>query len=251
MSSSSCNSPRPASSRIACGRVLMPTPSSRMVSDCSNSSQPMPRARSISAVVRPPIPPPTIIAVIAKLHAIPRRYTKALNSHERSLGRKRLCRLRLQLGPGLRLSLNFEVVEILPVAHAVAENLFLSRQILRRAEYILRAVPGGGFHRERRIDQMRATKRHQIRAAGGQDGIDLVGGRDVTDAHSGDTGLVANLIGEWRLEHAAIDRLRVAHGLAGGDVDQIDPGFGKSPRDQNAVIAGDAALGPISGRDTH
>src|ERR1700720_2125859 len=28
------------------------------------------------------------------------------NSHGRSLGRKRLCRLRLQLGPGLRLSLN-------------------------------------------------------------------------------------------------------------------------------------------------
>jgi hypothetical protein len=31
----------------------------------------MPRARSISAVVRPPIPPPTIIAFIALLHSIP------------------------------------------------------------------------------------------------------------------------------------------------------------------------------------
>src|SRR6266850_7142644 len=174
MSSSSCNSPRPASSRIACGRVLMPTPSSRMVSDCSNSSQPMPRARSISAVVRPPIPPPTIIAFIAKLHAIPRRYTKALNSHERSLGRKRLCRLRLQLGPGLRLSLNFQIVEILPVAHAIAENLFLARQILRWAEYRLGAVPGRGLQRERRIDQMRPAERDEIGAPGREDGVDLI-----------------------------------------------------------------------------
>src|SRR6202163_3254515 len=173
MSSSFCNSPRPASSRIACGRVLMPTPSTRMVSDCSNSSQPMPRARSISAVVRPPIPPPTIIAFIAKLHAIPRRYTKALNSHERSLGRKRLCRLRLQLGPGLRLSLNFQILEILPVAHAVTENLFLARQILRRAEYGLGTVPGRGLQRERRINQMRAPERHQIGPARGEDGVDL------------------------------------------------------------------------------
>src|ERR1700682_3785060 len=178
MSSSFCNNPRPASSRIACGRGLMPRPGSRMVSDCSNSSQPMPRARSISAVVRPPIPPPTIIAFIAKLHAIPRRYTKALNSHARSLARKRLCRLRLQLGPGLRLSLNFQIVEILPVAHAVAENLLLARQILRRAEYRLGAVPGRGLQRERRIDQMRAAERHQIGAACGEDSIDLVGRRD-------------------------------------------------------------------------
>src|SRR6266852_1755395 len=43
----------------------MPTPSSRMPSACSNTSQSMPRARSISAVVRPPIPPPTTIAFIA------------------------------------------------------------------------------------------------------------------------------------------------------------------------------------------
>src|SRR3981189_1698571 len=153
----------------------MPTPSSRMVSDCSNSSQPMPRARSISAVVRPPIPPPTIIAFIAKLHAIPKRYTKALNSHELSLRRKRLCRLRLQLGPGFRLSLNFQVVEILPVAHAVTENLLLARQILRRAEYAVSAVPGRGLQRERWIDQMWAAERHQIGAARGENGVDLIG----------------------------------------------------------------------------
>src|ERR1700693_900387 len=55
-----------------------------------------------------------------------------LKSHSPSLRRKRLCRLRLEFGPGLRLSLNFEVLEILPVADAIAENLLLGGSILRR-----------------------------------------------------------------------------------------------------------------------
>src|SRR6202451_1989091 len=156
MSSSFCKRPRPASSRIACGSVLMPTPSSRIVSACSNNSHPMPRARSISAVVRPPIPPPTIIAFIGLLHSLP--YVIA-RSHGPSLGRTRLCRPALQLGPGLRLSLNFQVVEILPVAHAVAEDLLLARQIWRRAED-LRALPCRGLHRVPRIRPMRAGQRH-------------------------------------------------------------------------------------------
>src|SRR5580700_10212792 len=109
----------------------MPTPSSRIESACSNNSQPMPRARNISAVVRPPIPPPTIIAFIARLHSYPDRLRRPATSHGASLGRKRLCGLRLQLGPGLWLSLNFEVLEILPITHAVAENRLLAGQILR------------------------------------------------------------------------------------------------------------------------
>src|ERR1700688_2973484 len=35
---------------------------------------------------------------------------RPLNSHGRSLRRKRLCRLRLQLGASLRLSLNFQIL---------------------------------------------------------------------------------------------------------------------------------------------
>src|ERR1700722_8476156 len=127
MSSSFCRRPRPASSRIAWGSVLMPTPSSRIVSACSNNSQPMPRARSISAVVRPPIPPPTIIAFIVSTPLTPSN-TTARKVAFGSLGRKRLCRLGLQLGTRLGLSLNFQVVEILPVTHAVAENLLLAGQ---------------------------------------------------------------------------------------------------------------------------
>src|ERR1700761_8446230 len=183
MSSSFCSKPRAASSRIACGSVLMPTPSSRMVSACSNNSQPMPRARSIKAVVRPPIPPPTIIAFIARTP----RYAPASPSppQERGegntaslpsglFGRKRLCRLGFQFGPGFRFSLNLEVVEILPVAHAVAEDLLLAGQIGRRTGDIAGAVPGGGLHRERGINQVRAAERHQIGPPRRQDSVDLV-----------------------------------------------------------------------------
>src|SRR5215471_1508275 len=130
----------------------------------------MPRARSMSAVVKPPVPPPTIIAFIAHTPLDARRPPA---SHGPSFGRKRLCRLRFQLRPGLRLSLNFEVLEILPVAHAVAENLFFSGQILRRTKYV-RTIPRRGLHSERGIDQMRAAECNEIGAAGGEDGIDLV-----------------------------------------------------------------------------
>src|SRR5262249_27619720 len=120
-------------------------------------------------------------------------------SHGRSLRRKRLCRLSLQLGPGLRLSLNPKLLEILPIADAVAEDLLLAGQILRRAEHALRAVPGGSLYREGGIDQMWPAERHKISAAGSQNGVDLVSGRDVADAHGRHPRFVTDLIGEWRL----------------------------------------------------
>src|ERR1700734_1370202 len=65
--SSRSRRPSPASSLIACGSVLMPTPSSRTCSACSNTSQSMPRACSIKAVVRPPMPPPAIMTFMRAL----------------------------------------------------------------------------------------------------------------------------------------------------------------------------------------
>src|SRR5262245_51368441 len=138
--------PRPASSRIACGSVLMPTPSSRIESACSYNSQSMPRARSINAVVRPPIPPPTIMAFIARYSThstspLPARAGRGSRGcHGPLLGRKRLGAFRLQLDPGFRLSLDLELLEILPVTDAVAEDLLLAGQILGRAEGV-RPVP--------------------------------------------------------------------------------------------------------------
>src|SRR5215468_10056997 len=105
-------------------------------------------------------------------------------------GRKRLCPLRLQLDPGLWFSLNPQLLEILTVADAIAENLLLSGQILRRAEHVVCAIPGRRLHGERGVDQMRPAERDKVGAAGGKNGVDLVRGRDVTDAHGGDTSLV-------------------------------------------------------------
>src|SRR5258707_9008300 len=97
-----------------------------------------------------------------------------LAAREPSLGRKRLCRLRFQLGPGLRLSLNFQILEILPIAHAVTENLLLARQILRRAEYRVGAVPARRLQRARWSDQMLAAERHQIGPARREKGVEPV-----------------------------------------------------------------------------
>src|SRR5436190_23966990 len=134
---------------MAWGSVLRPTPSSVMVSACSYSSQSMPRARSIKAVVRPPIPPPTIIAFIARYSTQNQAFSYRSGCHGPSLRRKRLGPFRLELDPGFRLSLNLEVLEILPVAHAIAENLLLAGQILRRTEGV-RPIPGRRLSCERR-----------------------------------------------------------------------------------------------------
>src|SRR5258708_31751333 len=147
---------------------------------------------------------------------------RPLTSHEPSLGRKRLCRLCFQLGSGLRLSLNFQIVEILPVAHAVTENLLLARQILRRAKYLVDAIPGRGLQRERWIDQMRAPERHQIGAACGEDRIDLIGRCNVADAHGRHPRLIADLVRERVPEHATIYWPGAPHALPGANIPQID-----------------------------
>jgi len=47
------------------------------------------------------------------------------------------------------------------------------------------------------------------------------------------------------------DRLRVTHRLSRGDVDQIDPGLAEGAGNHHRVVAGDAALSPVGGGDTH
>ena len=78
---------------------------------------------------------------------------------------------------------------------------------------------------------MRARERHQIGAPRRHDGVHLIGGRDRADAHRGDAGLVADLVGERRLEHAAVDRLGIGRGLSGRHVDQVAAGLREGARD--------------------
>ena len=49
------------------GRTLMPTPSSRIVVDCSNTSHSTPTAWRLNAVANPPMPPPAISTFMIRL----------------------------------------------------------------------------------------------------------------------------------------------------------------------------------------
>src|SRR5262249_35971971 len=151
----------------------------------------------------------------------------------------------------LGLRLEAQVSPLLAVAGAVAENLLLAGEILRRTMDARGAVPGRRLHAEIRVDEVRARQRHEIGAAGGDDRVDLVGGRDRADAHGRERGLVADLIGKWRLEHAAEDRLRVRDGLSGGHVDEIAPGLRKRARDLHGIVAGEPAVPPVRRRNAN
>ena len=56
---------------------------------------------------------------------------------------------------------------------------------------------------------MRPGQADKIGAAGKQNGIYLVGLGDVAHRHGGKLRFIADAVAERRLEHAAIDRLRI------------------------------------------
>src|SRR5215469_7599517 len=95
---------------------------------------------------------------------------------------------------------------------------------------------GSESHELRFYDEVRARQRDEIGAAGGDDGVDLVRRRDRADAHGRERGLVADLIGKRRLEHATEDRLRVGDGLAGRHVDEIATSVRERARDLDRIV---------------
>src|SRR4051794_19537306 len=117
-------------------------------------------------------------------------------------GERVLSRLHLQFRSGLGLGADLEFFEILPIANGVTENLVFTRKILRWAMDIACAIPGRRLESEEWIDEMRAAESNEIGAAGREDRVDLIRGRDVADTHGGDAGLVAYLIRKGCLEHA-------------------------------------------------
>src|SRR5690606_1590258 len=94
-------------------------------------------------------------------------------------------------------------------------------EILGRPVDAAVVVIGCGMQREVGIGQMWPRQGAEIGAAGGDDGVYLVGRGDGTHRHGGDAGLLPDRIGERRLEHATVLRLRFRRGLAGRDVDQV------------------------------
>jgi hypothetical protein len=65
---------------------------------------------------------------------------------------------------------------------------------------------------------------------------------DIADAHCGDLGLVPDLVGEGRLEHAPIDGPRFPDRLPGRDVDEVDARLAKEPRDRDRVVGREPAV---------
>ncbi len=81
-----------------------------------------------------------------------------------------------------------------------------------------------------RIGQVRPREAAEVGATRHQNRVHVVGLVDVADRHRRNAGLVANPIGERRLEHAAVDRPRAHRGLPGGDVDDVDTGVAEQAR---------------------
>ena len=62
-----------------------------------------------------------------------------------------------------------------------------------------------GMQRPVGIGEVRPREAAQVGAPRHQDRVDVVGLVDVADRHGGDAGLVADAVGERRLEHAPVD----------------------------------------------
>ena len=108
------------------------------------------------------------------------------------------------------------------------------------------AGPRGGVQRPVGIGQVRPGEADEVGAAGHQDRVDVVGLVDVADRHGGDADLVADAVGERRLEHAAVDRARLDGGLAGRHVDDVDALGLQDAGDGDRLHRRDAAIRPPS-----
>ena len=83
---------------------------------------------------------------------------------------------------------------------------------------------------------MRPRQRAEVGAAGRDDRVHLIGGRDVPDRDGRDTTFVADHLGERGLEHAAVHRVGPARGLACRHVDDVGTVIAEQRRNLQAVF---------------
>ncbi len=136
-------------------------------------------------------------------------------------------------------------------ARQVVHVLRAGRMILLRPDLLGIADLGRLVHDEGRIGQMRTRHRAEIGAAGGNDRIGVVGLGDRADRDGRHLDLVADLVGEGRLEQAAIDRLFFLHHLAGRAVDQVGAGFLEHAGEDRRILRRVAAFVPVVRRQAH
>src|SRR5438105_15478456 len=90
----------------------------------------------------------------------------------------------------------------------IAIELIAPAEILVRPAHTLVAQLRRGMQRPIRVGQMRSRNRAQIGAARGDDAVGVIRFEDGADGYGRHAYFVAYAIGERRLVHAAIDRLR-------------------------------------------
>src|SRR5215471_18249295 len=101
------------------------------------------------------------------------------------------------------------------------------------------------------VGQMRPRDRTQVCTAGSDDGIHMIAFEDIADGNGANAHFVPDLIGEWDLKHAPVDRsFRFAH-LPGGTINYVRSCFFEEPRDSGSVIRCKTTGHPVMGRDTH
>src|SRR5262245_36427503 len=75
---------------------------------------------------------------------------------------------------------------------------------------------------------------------------------DVADGHGGDPDLVADAVGEWRLEHATVHRLRANGRLPRRHVDDVDARSMQHAGDFDGILwLYSVAPHPVVCRDAH
>ncbi len=120
--------------------------------------------------------------------------------------------------------------------HGVAAFLSSSRSSCRRPVRYCggQAARRDGTRRAARSVQNGSVRcgrasAHEVGAPGRDDRVHLVGLGDVADGDRRHARLVADLVAERRLIHAAVDRLRLDRRLAGGHVDDVRAGSDERP----------------------
>ena len=98
---------------------------------------------------------------------------------------------------------------------------------------------------------MRPRDGAKIGAAGRDDGVGVIGLGDRADGDGGDLALVADLVGERRLEQPAVDRPLLLHDLPRRTIDEIGARVAEQAREDQRVLRHVAALEPVVAGEPH
>src|SRR5690606_8501351 len=116
----------------------------------------------------------------------------------------------------------------------------------QRVSQLVGGVPGPIW-----VPQVRARHEYEVRASGGEDGVNIRKRGDVAYRHGRDPGLVADPVSERGLELPAVARALVRDGLAGGDVDDVAAVLLEELCDGDGLVGLHPARRPVDGGDAH